>query len=199
MGFMIAKPAPDFTASAVTAENQIDNGFSLSSFKGKYVILFFYPMDFTFVCPTEILAFNEKIDEFRNRNAEVIAVSIDSVHTHLAWKRTPVEKGGIGLIKYPLVSDMKRSISQSYNVLFDDGTALRGLFLIDREGIVRHVVINDDFLGRSVDETLRMLDALRHYNKHGKVCPANWEEGQDSMERSTESVVDYLSKFSKKK
>jgi peroxiredoxin (alkyl hydroperoxide reductase subunit C) len=199
MGYMIAKPAPDFTSSAVTADNKIDNEFSLSSFKGKYVVLFFYPMDFTFVCPTEILAFNEKIDEFRNRDAEVIGVSIDSVHTHLAWKKTPVEKGGIGFIRYPLVSDMKRTIAQSYDVLFDDGTALRGLFLIDREGVVRHAVINDDFLGRSVDETLRMLDALRHYDKHGKVCPANWEEGQESMERSTESVVDYLSKFSKKK
>jgi peroxiredoxin (alkyl hydroperoxide reductase subunit C) len=195
---LIAREAPDFSASAVMADNRIETEFTLSSLKGKYIILFFYPNDFSFVCPTEILAFDEKIDEFKNRDAKVVGVSIDSVYTHLAWKKTPVEKGGIGPIRYPLVSDVKRTITKAYDVLFDEEVALRALFLIDREGIVRHTVFNDDFLGRNVNEALRMLDALRHYDKHGKVCPANWEKGSASMDRSTEGVVDYLSKFAKK-
>jgi peroxiredoxin (alkyl hydroperoxide reductase subunit C) len=195
---LIAKEAPDFKAKTLLGDNRIESEFTLSSFRGKYVILFFYPLDFTFVCPTEILAFDEKLDEFKNRDTEVIGVSIDSVYTHLAWKRTPVEKGGIGPIKYPLVSDLKRSIANAYDVLLEDETALRALFLIDREGIVRHAVLNDTSLGRNVNEALRMLDALRHHDEHGKVCPANWEEGGASLDPSTEGVVDYLSKFAKK-
>jgi peroxiredoxin (alkyl hydroperoxide reductase subunit C) len=198
MANLIAKEAPDFTAWAVMEDNEINTEFKLSSYKGKYVILFFYPLDFTFVCPTEILAFNEKLEEFKKRDAEVIGVSIDSVHTHRAWKRTPLEKGGIGPIKYPLVSDLTRSIGRAYDVLFDDAVAVRALFLIDREGIIKHVTLNEDALGRNINETLRTLDALRHYDQHGKVCPANWEEGGESLDRSTESVVNYLSKFAKK-
>jgi peroxiredoxin (alkyl hydroperoxide reductase subunit C) len=198
MANLIAKEAPDFTAWAVMEDNEINTEFKLSSYKGKYVILFFYPLDFTFVCPTEILAFNEKLEEFKKRDAEVIGVSIDSVHTHRAWKRTPREKGGIGPIKYPLVSDLTRSIGRAYDVLFDDAVAVRALFLIDREGIIKHVTLNEDALGRNINETLRTLDALRHYDQHGKVCPANWEEGGESLDRSTESVVNYLSKFAKK-
>jgi peroxiredoxin 2/4 len=195
---LISKEAPEFTARAIMDDNRIESNFSLSSFRGKYVVLFFYPLDFTYVCPTEILAFNEKLKEFREREAEVIGISVDSVHSHLAWKKTPVEKGGIGNIKYPLVSDLTREISTSYNVLLEDQTALRGLFLIDREGIIRHATLNDDSLGRNVNEELRTLDALRHHDEHGHVCPANWERGKESMEATSKGVVDYLSKFANK-
>lgn len=172
--------------------------FSLSSLRGKYVVLFFYPLDFTFVCPSEILAFNEKLNEFTSRDAELIGVSIDSVYTHLAWKNTPIENGGIGPIQYPLVSDLKRNIARSYGVLLDDETALRGLFLIDRQGIVRHAVLNDTMLGRSTAEALRMLDALRFFDEKGHLCPANWEKGKEGIEGTTAGVVDYLSKYAKK-
>lgn len=198
MSQLISNEAPDFCAEAIMPDNSIIKELTLSSYKGKYVILFFYPNDFTFVCPTEILAFNEKLDEFKKRDAEIISVSVDSVHSHLAWKKTPVIKGGIGQIRYPMVSDMKRSISRSYNVLLEDETALRGLFLIDREGIIRHATLNDDSLGRNVNEALRTLDALRHHDKYGHVCPANWEKGKESMEASSKGVVDYLSKFAPK-
>jgi peroxiredoxin (alkyl hydroperoxide reductase subunit C) len=198
MAHLIEKQAPDFTAWAVMGDNTIEREFTLASYKGKYIILFFYPLDFTFVCPTEILAFNEKIDYFKKRDAEIIGVSIDSVYSHLAWKKTPVEKGGIGPINYPLVSDLTRSIGRAYDVLLNDTVALRATFLIDREGIVRHAAFNDDSLGRNINETLRMLDALCHHDKHGKVCPANWEKDHASMEASTAGVVDYLSKFAKK-
>lgn len=198
MSHLIAKKAPDFTAEAVMGDNKIESEFTLSTFMGNYIILFFYPLDFTFVCPTEILAFNEKLDDFKKRDATVIGVSIDSVYTHLAWKKTPVEKGGIGFIKYPLVSDLQRTIANAYDVLLEDETALRALFLIDREGIVRHAVLNDKSLGRNVNEALRMLDALRHHDEHGKVCPANWEQGRESLIDSTEGVIDYLSKFANK-
>jgi peroxiredoxin (alkyl hydroperoxide reductase subunit C) len=197
MANLIAKEAPDFTAWAVMEDNEINSEFKLSSYKGKYIVLFFYPLDFTFVCPTEILAFNEKFEEFKKRDAEVIGVSIDSVHTHRAWKKTPVEKGGIGPIKYPLVSDLTRSIGRAYDVLLDDAVAIRALFLIDREGIIKHATLNEDALGRNVNETLRTLDALRHSDEHGKVCPADWEKDGQSMDRSTESLIDYLSKFAK--
>ncbi len=196
MSNLVSKDAPGFSAEALAANNEIIKDFTLSSLNGKYVILFFYPLDFTFVCPTEIIAFNDKLNDFKERNAEVIGVSVDSVYTHLAWKKTPIEEGGIGQINYPLVSDLKKEIADLYEVLMDDGTSLRGLFLIDREGIIRHSVLNDPSIGRNVDETLRMLDAVRHFDEHGKVCPANWKEGSASMDPSTEGVVDYLSKFS---
>ncbi len=197
MSTLVTKPAPDFTANAVLADNTINEEFTLSSMRGKYVVLFFYPLDFTFVCPTEILAFDEALDDFRARNAEVVGVSVDSQYTHLAWKKTPTDNGGIGPIRYPLVADLKKEIARDYGVLFDDEVALRGLFLIDREGIVRHSVINDLPLGRNVGEALRMLDALRFHEEKGDVCPANWNEGDDGMDASPDGVVDYLSKFAK--
>ena len=198
MSHLIAKEAPDFTASAVMEDDRVESRFTLSSLRGKYVILFFYPLDFTFVCPSEILAFDEKLKEFKSRDAEVVGVSIDSVYTHLAWKRTPVDQGGIGSIRYPLVSDLKRDIARSYGVLTDDEVALRGLFLIDRQGIIRHAVLNDLPLGRSVSEALRMLDALRFHDEHGQVCPANWQKGEEGMKPTRQGVVDYLSKYAKK-
>jgi peroxiredoxin (alkyl hydroperoxide reductase subunit C) len=194
---LITREAPDFTANAVLDDNRIEPQFSLSSLRGKYVVLFFYPLDFTFVCPTEILAFNEKLEEFKSRNAEVVGVSVDSAYTHVAWKNTAVDKGGIGPIGYPLVSDLNKDISRDFGVLMDDGVALRGLFLIDRDGIIRHAVLNDLPLGRSVAEALRMLDALRFFEEKGRLCPANWEEGNEGMEESSSGVIDYLSKFSK--
>jgi len=192
---IVASEAPDFTAPAVLADNRVQMDFTLSALRGKYVVLFFYPFDFTFVCPTEILALDAALDELRARGAEVIGVSTDSFHTHLAWKRTPVDKGGIGNIRYPLVSDLNKKISESYDVLLEPGMALRGLFLIDREGIVRHAVINDLSLGRSVKEVIRTLDALQFHEKRGHVCPANWEKGQEGIEETTQGVIDYLSKY----
>jgi peroxiredoxin (alkyl hydroperoxide reductase subunit C) len=191
---LVTKPAPDFTAVAVMPDNTFNENFSLSNYKGKYVVLFFYPLDFTFVCPSEIIAFDKKLDEFKKRNCEVIGVSVDSHFAHWAWKGTPVQKGGIGHVKYPLVADITKKIAADYGVLLEDGIALRGLFLIDKEGIVRHCVINDLPLGRSVDETLRMLSALQFSEKHGDVCPANWKEGEEAMRPTAEGVAAYLSK-----
>jgi peroxiredoxin (alkyl hydroperoxide reductase subunit C) len=194
MSNLIGKPAPDFTAPAVMPDNSIEGEFSLSSLKGRYVVLFFYPLDFTFVCPTEILAFNRKLDQFKELGAEVVGVSVDSQFTHLAWKNTPVQNGGIGNIAYPLVADLTKKISQDYGVLFDDaGVAFRGTFLIDKEGVVRHAVVNDLGLGRSIDESLRMVEALRHHEAHGEVCPANWKDGEDAMTPTPEGVANYLS------
>ena len=197
MSTLVTKQAPDFTANAVLADNSIDESFTLSSLRGKYVVLFFYPLDFTFVCPTEILAFDEKLEEFKKRNAEVVGVSVDSQYTHLAWKKTPTEHGGIGPIRYPLVADLKKEIARDYGVLFEDEVALRGLFLIDREGVIRHAVINDLPLGRNVAEAIRMLDALRFHEEKGDVCPANWNEGDEGMDASPDGVVDFLSKYSR--
>lgn len=195
VSFLVTEPAPDFTATAVLGDNSFDENFTLSSMRGKYVVLFFYPMDFTFVCPTEILAFDEAYDQFKARSAEVVGVSVDSQFSHLAWKKTPVDKGGIGPIRYPLVADLKKEIARDFGVLLNDEVALRGLFLIDREGIVRHALINDLSLGRNVQEALRMLDALRFHEEMGDVCPANWSEGDEGMDASPQGVVDYLSKF----
>jgi peroxiredoxin (alkyl hydroperoxide reductase subunit C) len=195
MSSLVTRPAPDFTATAVLADNSFDETFSLAAFRGKYVVLFFYPLDFTFVCPTEILAFDEALEEFRNRDAEVVGVSVDSHYTHAAWKRTSVDDGGIGPIRYPLVSDLNKEIARSYGVLLESGVALRGLFLIDREGIVRHALVNDLPLGRSVGEALRVLDALRFHELRGDVCPANWNEGDHGIDESREGIVDYLSKY----
>ena len=188
---LVTKEAPDFTAQAVLPDNTIED-LTLSSYRGKYVILFFYPLDFTFVCPTEILAFDKAVETFKAKNAEVIGVSIDSQFTHAAWRNTPVDKGGIGEVSYPLVADLDKNISRSYGVLFDEAVALRGLFLIDKEGIVRHCVINDLPLGRSVPEAIRMLDALQFTEDNGEVCPANWSEGDDGMEPDAAGVASYL-------
>jgi peroxiredoxin (alkyl hydroperoxide reductase subunit C) len=196
MSFLVTKPAPDFTATAVMADNSIGE-LSLSSFKGQNVVLFFYPLDFTFVCPSEINAFSKKIDEFKQRNTQVIGVSIDSQFSHFAWRQTPVDKGGIGEIAYPLVADLDKSISRDYGVLFNESVALRGTFLIDKAGVVRHAVVNDLPLGRSIDETLRMVDALIFHEEHGEVCPANWKEGEEAMKPTAEGVAKYLAKHGK--
>lgn len=192
---LVTKEAPDFTADAVYPDNTIAQ-LTLSSFRGKNVVLFFYPLDFTFVCPSEILAFNKKLDEFKKRNTEVIGVSVDSKFTHLAWKNTKLEDGGIGQIQYPLVSDLKKEIATKYGVLFEAaGVAFRGLFLIDTKGNVRHALCNDLPLGRNVDEALRMVDALQFVETHGdQVCPANWKEGDEAMKPTQEGVASYLAK-----
>ncbi|MGD9252655.1 MAG: peroxiredoxin [Holophagae bacterium] len=199
MSFLVTKTAPDFTATAVLEDNTFDEAFSLASLRGNYVVLFFYPLDFTFVCPTEILAFDEALEDFRSRDAEVVGVSVDSHFTHAAWKRTDLEEGGIGPIRYPLVSDLNKTIARDYGVLLDDGVALRGLFLIDREGIVRHALVNDLPLGRNVYEALRILDALRYHEIKGDVCPANWNEGDEGFAESQDGVVDFLSEYAAKK
>lgn len=194
---LVTKEAPDFTADAVLPDNTFGQ-ITLSSFKGKNVVLFFYPLDFTFVCPSEILAFNKKLDEFKKRNTEVIGVSVDSKFTHLAWKNTKLEDGGIGDIQYTLVSDLNKNIAREYGILFGEAVALRGLFLIDTKGIIRHAVINDLPLGRSVNEALRMVDALQFVETHGdQVCPANWQEGDEAMKPTAEGVAGYLTKHGK--
>jgi peroxiredoxin (alkyl hydroperoxide reductase subunit C) len=194
MSAIITKQAPDFTATAVMPNNTMKDDFKLSDFRGKNVILFFYPLDFTFVCPSEIIAFDKKLAEFKKRDCEVIGVSVDSQFSHFAWKNTPVNEGGIGNVQYPLVADLDKTISEKYGVLLDAGIALRGTFLIDKEGVVRHAVINDLPLGRSIDEALRMVDALRFHEEHGDVCPANWQEGEDAMTPTSEGVASYLAK-----
>ncbi|MDD3553478.1 MAG: peroxiredoxin [Deltaproteobacteria bacterium] len=192
----VTNEAPNFKATAVMADNSFKE-ISLSDYRGKYVLLFFYPLDFTFVCPSEILAFDRAVDEFQKRNCEVIGVSVDSHFTHLAWKETPVEKGGIGSVRFPLVADLSKSISRDYGVLLESGIALRGLFLIDKDGIIRHMLVNDLPLGRSVDEALRVLDALQFVEKHGEVCPANWKPGEEAMKPTKEGVAEYLAKHAK--
>ena len=193
MKSIVTNPAPEFTAQTVMPDNSIVE-MSLSSLRnGQYAVLFFYPLDFTFVCPSEIIAFDKKLDEFKKRNCEVIGVSVDSQYTHLAWKNTPVNKGGIGNIQYPLVADLGKKIADAYGVLFGGEVALRGLFLIDKEGIVRHALVNDLPLGRSVDEAIRMLDALQYHEQYGEVCPANWRKGEKAMKPTSDGVAEYLS------
>jgi peroxiredoxin (alkyl hydroperoxide reductase subunit C) len=192
MSLLVTRPAPEFTATAVLPDNTFKDDFSLSDFQGQYVLLFFYPLDFTFVCPSELLAFNKAVKEFSDNNCQLIGVSIDSAYSHLAWKNTKVQDGGIGNIQYPLVADLDKSISRSYDVLLDAGIALRGLFLIDREGIVRHQVVNDLPLGRNVHEALRILHALQFTEQHGEVCPANWNKGEEAMKPTAEGVAEYL-------
>jgi len=193
MSNLVAQEAPDFTAQAVMPNNAFAE-LKLSSYRGKYVVLFFYPLDFTFVCPSEIIAFDGALANFKEKNAEVIGASVDSTYTHLAWKSTPREKGGIGNVQFPLVSDITKEISTSYGVLLNGSVALRGLFLIDKEGVVRHALVNDIPLGRNVDEAMRMLDALQYFEKHGEVCPANWRRGEEAMKPTAEGVASYLSK-----
>jgi len=188
---LVTHEAPDFAAQAVMPDNSFAE-LKLSSLRGKSVVLFFYPLDFTFVCPSEIIAFDKQLDEFKKRNCEVIAVSVDSHFSHLAWKNMPREHGGIGNVQFPIVADIKKSIARDYGILHNDAVALRGLFLIDTKGVVRHSVVNDLPLGRSVDEALRMLDALQFFEKHGEVCPADWKPGKDGMKPSAEGVREYL-------
>ena len=190
---LVTKQAPEFEAEAVMPNNSIET-VSLSSYRGKYVVVFFYPLDFTFVCPSEILAFNRQVEDFKAKDCELLGISVDSVWTHLAWKNTPVNQGGIGAVQFPLISDLSKSISTDYGVLLEDGVALRGLFLVDKEGVVRHQLVNDLPLGRNVDEALRVIDALQFHETHGEVCPANWKPGEEAMKPTPEGVADYLSK-----
>jgi len=194
MSTLVTKEAPDFTATAVMGDNSFNDGFKLSDLRGKYALVFFYPLDFTFVCPSEIIAFDKAYEKFQAKNCEVVGVSIDSHFSHFAWKNTPVNEGGIGQVKFPLVADLTKQVSRDFGVLFNDAIALRGLFLIDKDGVVRHAVVNDLPLGRNVDEALRMLDALQFTEEHGEVCPANWNAGDDAMKPTAEGVAEYLSK-----
>jgi peroxiredoxin (alkyl hydroperoxide reductase subunit C) len=198
MSVLVGKEAPDFTAAAVMADNSIKTDFNLKAhIKGKMGVLFFWPLDFTFVCPSEIIAFDNRIEEFKKRGAELIGVSVDSQFTHFAWKNTPVEKGGIGNIRFPMVADLTKSIARDYDVLLNNSIAFRGTFLIDKKGIVRHQVVNDLPLGRNVDETLRMIDALAFHEEHGEVCPANWKKGDQGMKATAEGVASYLKEKAK--
>lgn len=193
MSVLVGKKAPDFTTAAVMPNNEINEKFNLHSYlKGKIGVLFFYPLDFTFVCPSEIIAFDNRLKEFKDRGVEVIGVSVDSKFTHLAWKNTEVGKGGIGQIQYPLVADLTKSISRDYDVLMGEAVALRGTFLIDQEGVVRHQVVNDLPLGRSIEEALRMVDSLIFHQSHGEVCPAGWNKGKQGMKADAKGVADYL-------
>jgi len=198
MSVLVGKQAPNFTAKAVMPDNSIEDKFNLKSYlNGKVGILFFWPLDFTFVCPSEIIAFDNRVNEFKSRGAEVIGVSVDSHFTHLAWKNTPVNNGGIGQVQFPMVADLTKSIARSYDVLLSDEVAFRGTFMIDKNGVVRHQVINDLPLGRNVDEAIRMLDALNFVEEHGEVCPANWKRGDDAMKPTAAGVASYLEKHAK--
>ncbi|MBM3199210.1 MAG: peroxiredoxin [Chlamydiae bacterium] len=190
---LIGRKAPSFTAKALVQGKIIEN-FSLQSFLGKYVVLFFYPLDFTFVCPTELHAFQSRLLDFEKRGAQLVGCSIDSCYSHFAWVKTPKAKGGIEGIEYPLVSDLNKSIAKEFHVLEENlGIAYRGLFILDREGVVRHQLVNDFPLGRSVEEVLRTLDALIFYETHGEVCPANWHAGDIAMKPTQEGLVQYFS------
>ena len=191
MSTLVTREAPDFTAQAVMPDNSFQE-FTLSDLRGRHVVLFFWPLDFTFVCPSEIVAFDTQLDEFKQRGVEVVGLSVDSHYTHLAWKNTPLDKGGIGNVQFPMVADINKSISRDYGVLLNDSVALRGLFLLDKKGIIRHAVVNDLPLGRNVDEALRMVDALQFFEEHGEVCPANWKRGDKAMKPTAEGVAQYL-------
>lgn len=193
MSVLVGKTAPDFTATAVMPNNSMDETFNLKTYLGKKPgVLFFYPLDFTFVCPSEILAFDHRVKAFHERGVKVVAVSVDSHFTHLAWKNTPVEQGGIGHVQFPMVADLTKTIARDYDVLVNEAVALRGTFLIDGNFVVRHQVVNDLPLGRNVDETLRMVDTLAHFEQNGEVCPAGWVKGRKAMKPSTKGVAEYL-------
>lgn len=190
---LVTKKAPDFTANAVLGDNSIVDNFNLYQNIGeKGAVIFFYPLDFTFVCPSELIAFDHRLKDFKERGINVIGISIDSHFTHLAWKNTPVEKGGIGKVGYPLVADLDKSIAANFGVLLGAGIALRGSFLLDKDGTVRHAVINDLPLGRNIDEMIRVVDAMLFTNEYGEVCPAGWNKGDKGMKASTEGVAQYL-------
>jgi len=190
---LVMQEAPDFTATAVMSDNSFED-ITLSSYRGKYVVLFFYPFDFTFICPTEIFAFDDALEEFQKKETVVIGVSTDSQYTHLAWRTTFVEEGGIGHIKYPLVSDITKNISRSYDFLYDNAHALRGTCIIDKTGVVRHMQINEPAVGRNVNEIMRLIDAIRYVDSNPQVCPANWEEGDEAIEETVDSLKDYVKK-----
>ncbi|MCA9141176.1 MAG: peroxiredoxin [Planctomycetaceae bacterium] len=192
MSVLVQKPAPDFKAQAVMADGSFKE-ISLSDYSGKYVVLFFYPLDFTFVCPTEIIAFSERAAEFEKLGVQLLGVSVDSHFSHLAWRNTPRTEGGLGQIDYPLVADLNKEISRAYDVLLAGGISLRGLFLIDKAGVVRHQVVNDLPLGRSVDEALRIVQALQFFEANGEVCPANWKEGARTIKPSPDASKEFFS------
>ncbi len=195
---LVGKKAPQFTSQAVI-RGKCSN-LSLADYNGKYVVLFFYPLDFTFVCPTELHAFEERLADFAKRDAQVIGCSIDSVFCHTAWLNTPKTQGGIQGITYPIVADIHKAISRAYDVLNEEeGVAYRGLFLIDKKGVIRHLLVNDLPLGRSVDEALRLLDALIFHETHGEVCPANWKAGERAMKPNEQGLTSYFSKNHKQK
>lgn len=199
MAVLVGKQAPDFTATAVMGNNEIRDYTLSAETKGKYTVIFFYPLDFTFVCPSELIAFDHRLEEFAQRGVEVIGVSIDSQFTHLAWKNTAIKDGGIGQVGYPLVADIKHDICRAYDVELEAaGVALRGSFLIDKNGVVMHQVVNMLPLGRNIDEMLRMVDSLQFFEEHGEVCPAGWSKGKPGMTASTEGVAAYLAKNAKK-
>ncbi len=190
---LVTKKAPDFTATTVLADGQIVEDFNLyENFGENGTVLFFYPLDFTFVCPSEIIAFSKRVADFKDRGVNVIGVSVDSQFSHFAWRETDVNNGGIGRVKFPLVADITKSIARDYDVLLDDAVALRGSFLIDKDGTVRHAVINDLPLGRNIDEMVRMVDTMLYTNEHGEVCPAGWTKGDEGMTATTEGVAKYL-------
>lgn len=199
MSVLVGKTAPDFTAKAVMEDGAINDKFVFSQYiKGKYGLLFFYPLDFTFVCPSEIIAFNHRVNTFKKLNTMVVGVSVDSQFTHAAWRNTPVDKGGIGLVNFPLVADLSKSIARNYDVLIDDSVALRGSFLIDKAGMVRHQVVNDLPLGRNVDEAIRMVEALQYFETNGEVCPAGWHKGEKGMKPTAAGVAEYLAEKANK-
>ena len=196
---LVTNKAPDFTATAVLGDNQIVDNFNLYENIGeKGAVLFFYPLDFTFVCPSEIIAFDKRLEEFKSRGINVIAVSVDSQFSHFAWKNTPVNQGGIGQVRFPIVADITKQIARDYDVLLNQSVALRGSFLIDKDKTVRHAVINDLPLGRNIDEMIRMIDTMIFTNEHGEVCPAGWQKGDTGMKATTAGVADYLAKNSNK-
>lgn len=193
MQVFVGKSAADFTAKAVMPDNSIEYDFSLKQYvRGHKCVLFFYPLDFTFVCPSEIIAFNNRVGEFSERGTKLLSISVDSHFSHLAWKNTPYNKGGVGNIQFPMISDMNKEISRSYNVLNDDGISMRGTFIIDEHFVLRHLLVNDLPIGRNVNETLRVIDAIIHHDANGEVCPAGWHKGEEGITASQKGVSDYL-------
>jgi peroxiredoxin (alkyl hydroperoxide reductase subunit C) len=194
MSVLVNKAAPGFSAPAVMPDGTIKDDFSLADMHGKNIVLFFWPLDFTFVCPSEIIAHDKRIKEFEDRNTAVAGISIDSQFTHFAWRNTPVNQGGIGEVSFPLIADVKHEITKAYGIEHQDGVALRASFLIDTEGIVQHQVVNNLPLGRNVDEMIRVIDALQFNEKYGEVCPAGWNKGDEGMKPTAEGVAEYLDK-----
>lgn len=194
MSVLVGRQAPDFTAAAVLGDGSITEEFKLSDHRGKYTVLFFWPLDFTFVCPSEIIAHDKRVAAFEERGVQVVGVSIDSQFTHFAWRNTPVDKGGIGEVKFPMVADVNHDIVAKYGIAHPEaGVAMRASFLIDKDGVVQHQVVNNLPLGREVDEMLRLVDALQFTEEHGEVCPAGWQKGDAGMKPTSEGVAEYLS------
>lgn len=196
---LVTRKAPDFTSAAVLASGEIVNDFNFSNFtKGKYAVVFFWPMDFTFVCPSEIIAFDHRFEEFKKRGVEIIGISIDSEYVHNAWRNTPQDNGGIGEVKFPIIADIKHTIAQAYGIEHPEiGVALRASFFIDKSGVVRHQIVNDLPIGRNIDEMLRIVDAFQFHEEHGQVCPAQWTKGKEGMKDNPDGVANYLKQHAK--